>query len=382
MINYFIVEIRGKNPKYLLSEIFKLKINVVNIKYFEDRILLKVSYDDYKKIKTIKTSYDISILKTSGKKRFYDNFIKYRVNIITLIISFLVCLFLSCFTLFIGIDTSSVKLENLIRNELKNNGITIFSMKRSYSDLERIKEKIKNNNLNTIEWLEIENKGVITKVKLIERVNSSTYDDNTLKDIVASKNGYIRKIYSKQGEVLKNTDDYVRRGEVIISGNIFRNDKVVDRVRAMGKVYAEVWYIVKSNKSFKYLKDNISDKGYSKLVVSILGKDFTVFKIKKDIDFDKRRVIFNNNLFSINIVNKRIHYKTYDVYSDRNLTNILMLKAKESVSKTLDKDEYIISEKVLKKYKYNGKMYVEVFFRTYEDIACEKDIQELEEKEE
>jgi len=40
------------------------------------------------------------------------------------------------------------------------------------------------------------------------------------------------------------------------------------------------------------------------------------------------------------------------------------------------------TQKTLKKTVKNGKMYVEVFFKCYEDIAMEKDIQKIEEKKE
>lgn len=377
MFNYFIVEIRGKNLKYFLNQVFKLRINIFYIKYFEDRVLLKVSYDDYRKIKSLKTSYSVSIIRTSGSKRFLDSFFKYKISIITFVISFLVCLFLSFFTLFIYVDTDNSKIDALIRRELRENGVTIFSCKKSYDELNKIKNKIKNNNLDTIEWIEIENKGVVTKVKLILRVNDNNRTDLSFKDIVASRNGYIRKISSSSGDVLKSPGDYVRRGEVIISGNIFRNGDVVSRVKASGKVYAEVWYIVKLNKPFKYVKDNISSKGYFKVVVKVLGREFCIFRLKKDINTQNNNVIFNSGLFSISFKNENIHYKSNSIYSDRELSDIIFLEARDSVLDTLGDDEYIILEKTLKKYKYNGKMYVEIFLKTYEDIAEEKDIQKI-----
>ena len=51
LINYYIIEIKGKNLKRILQEIIKRKINILEIKYKKDRIILKVSYEDYKKIK-------------------------------------------------------------------------------------------------------------------------------------------------------------------------------------------------------------------------------------------------------------------------------------------------------------------------------------------
>ncbi len=56
------------------------------------------------------------------------------------------------------------------------------------------------------------------------------------------------------------------------------------------------------------------------------------------------------------------------------------MKAKNEILKTLEKDEYIMLQKTLKKKTKNGRMYIEVFFKVYEDIALEKDLQKIEEK--
>ena len=241
MINYFWIEIKGKNVKRLLKKIFKLKINISSIKYEKNRVLLKVSYEDYKKIKQIKTTYQINIIKTCGKKKLLEDLTKYKVSITTFVISVFFVIFLSNFILFINIETDNTKMRNLIRDELKNNNLTIFSLKKDYSNLQEITSNIKNNNLDKIEWIELDQKGVSLNAKVIERVTNQKTNETGYKDIVAEKNGYIRAIYSRQGQVLKNIDDYVKKGEVIISGNIFRNDKPVAKVKASGKVYAEVW---------------------------------------------------------------------------------------------------------------------------------------------
>lgn len=379
LINFFWIEIKGKNLKYILSKIFKLDINILNIKYYDNRVLLKVSYDDYKKIKTIKTTYEINIIKTSGKKKFYDDFLKYKTTIISFIISVFFVILLSNFVFFIDIETSNNNLKNIIRKELNYNDITLFSIKKSYSSLNNIKTNIRNNHKDNIEWIEIENDGVVTKVKVIERIKRDINSDNEYKDIVAEKDGFIRKIYSNKGQLLKNIDDYVRKGEVIISGNIFRNDEVIDKVHASGKVYAEVWYVVKVNGDIKYqtLEEN---KGYFKLTLKINSKEFDIFKIRKDVDSTKINKLFNNKFFSLYFENEKVYNKKEASYSDNELKKILEVKAKKSILDTLEKDEYITYQKTLKKTKENGKMYIEVFFKVYEDIAKEENIKEIEDE--
>ena len=121
MINYFWIEIKGKNPKNFLSKLLKLKINIANIKYEKDKIILKVSYEDYKKIKQIKTIYTINIIKTSGKKKLLERVTKYKIPLLTFIISVFFLLIISNFILFINIDTENKNIKKIIKENLQEN---------------------------------------------------------------------------------------------------------------------------------------------------------------------------------------------------------------------------------------------------------------------
>ena len=369
MINYFWLEIKTNNINKFLKEIIKNNINILNIKYSEDQVRLKVTYNDYQKLKELQIFKEISIIKISGKKKILEDLKKYKISVLTFIMGIFLVIFLSNFTFFIEIDTNNNKLKNLIKEELVNHDITIFSLKKSRSSLDSIKEKIKNNHLENIEWLEIENRGVITKVKVIERIRNNPSSSSSFKDVVATKNGYIRKIVSSKGEIIKNTGDYVKKGEIIISGNIHRNEKPVSKVVANGKVYAEVWYIVKLNGNLNYTKVKDTEKGNLKLVLKTGGLTFDLFKLKKDVPVNKSNTLFKNKLFSLSLEEEKTYHKIKSKYTLPELKNILEVKARNSILRTLDKDEYIIQEKTLKKTKENDKIEIEVFFKVYEDIA-------------
>lgn len=380
MINYFWIEIKGKNPKRFLSKLLKLKINIADIKYEKDKILLKVSYEDYKNIKQIKTIYTIKIIKTSGKKKLLEQVIKYKIPLLTFIISVFFLLIISNFILFINIDTENKNIKKIIKENLQENNVTLYSKKKSYTKLKEITQNIKNNNLDNIEWIEIDQKGVVLTVKVIERLSNNTNTNNNYKDIVASKNGYIKKIYSRKGEVLKNIDDYVKKGDIIISGNIFRNDKVVDRVKANGKVYAEVWYIVKLNDKLIHQEIAPKEVGKQKLILKVNKKEITFLTIPKKVITENKKNFFKNDIFSLYLKQEKNYQKETTKYKENDLTDILNKRAKNAINKNLKKDEYIIKQKTLKKYIKNGKMYIEVFFKTYEDISLEKDSVKIEEK--
>ena len=378
MINYFWIEIKGRNIKRFLTIIFKQKINIEQIKYETDRVLLKVSYEDYNKIKKIKTTYEINIIKTCGKINILSKIKKYKIPITCFITSIFLIIFLSQLILFINIETDNNKIKNIIENSLKESNITVFTFKKSYNKLNNITKTIKNDNLNKIEWIELEQRGVFLNVKVIERIKKETKNANIYKDIVAKKDGYIKKIVSRKGQVLKNIDDYVKKDEVIISGNIFRNEKVVSKVKASGQVYAEVWYIVKTNENLKHKKMIEQEKGKQQLILNIQNKEIPIINFSKKIETSKKINLFTNQSFSLYLKKQKKYTIINDKYTSSELEKILKQKAYNHIYKNLKKDEYIISEKTLKKYIKNDRMYIEVFFKTYEDIAKEENLKKIE----
>lgn len=378
MINYFWIEIKGRNIKRFLTIIFKQKINIEQIKYETDRVLLKVSYEDYNKIKKIKTTYEINIIKTCGKINILSKIKKYKIPITCFITSIFLIIFLSQLILFINIETDNNKIKNIIENSLKESNITVFTFKKSYNKLNNITKTIKNDNLNKIEWIELEQRGVFLNVKVIERIKKETKNSNIYKDIVAKKDGYIKKIVSRKGQVLKNIDDYVKKDEVIISGNIFRNEKVVSKVKASGQVYAEVWYIVKTNENLKHKKMIEQEKGKQQLILNIQNKEIPIISFSKKIETSKKINLFTNQSFSLYLKKQKKYTIINDKYTSSELEKILKQKAYNHIYKDLKKDEYIISEKTLKKYIKNDRMYIEVFFKTYEDIAKEENLRKIE----
>lgn len=370
MFNYFWISIKGNDRKRILNNIFNEKINVLAIKYLKDEIIIKISYSDYKKLRDVRSPYNINVIKMRGKIKIHKDIIKYRLSIISFLLGALLIVFFSFHIFYINIDTNNNELKKDIETELRNNNITLFSRKRTRNELEKVKDRIKKNNLNSIEWMEINNKGVVLEVKVIERVKRyGNYERDGSTDIIATKSGYIRKILATSGDVLKNTDDYVNKGEVIISGNIIKNDEVVAKTKSKGFVFAEVWYKKKISKDLEYITLVPTDKTKFRVIFTLKDKSFNLINIPMRSIKNKNITLFNNNIFSLKIKQERLYRKKHVKYTDDELVNILEKKAKDNVLKTLSKDEYIISEKTLKKYKENDKITIEILFKVYEEIG-------------
>ena len=190
-------------------------------------------------------------------------------------------------------------------------------------------------------------------------------------------------MYISSGEIRKNKGDYVSKGEIIVGANITKNEETKSVVDAKGKVFAEVWYRVKLNSNLK-TKEKVITGGTTSIKVKILDKEITLLKYKnKNIKQEKIKNLFINSIFRIYIEKQYIYKEVSKKYSESELLKILENKANEEITKSLGENEKILLQKTLKNSVSNGKMYVEVFFKVYEDIAEEKEyVPVVEEKQE
>ena len=79
--------------------------------------------------------------------------------------------------------------------------------------------------------------------------------------------GVIKHIVVHNGDKIKEENEFVKKGEVIISGNLFKDGNLIDSVNAKGSVYAEVWYNVNISIPLEYQKkEYTSNERYNFIV--------------------------------------------------------------------------------------------------------------------
>lgn len=369
MINYYEIEIKGKHINRFLDKIIKERINIFDIKYKKDMITFKVSYQDYQRVVRLKTIYQINIKDIKGFNR-YKNITKfYKVFFLFLILEFFLIIIYANMIFKIKINTTNEELSNLIKKDLKNNHVTIYSFKKSFSKLNKLIASIKKNNSDQIEWISITKDGVSYEINLIEKIIKNKENSLGASHIIAKENGYIKDMYVTKGQVLKNNGDYVTKGEIIVSGFITKNDDIKNTVNATGKIYAEVWYKVTASGKKSFLKQK-NEQGLLKINFNIFNKEITLisFKIKK-LDKSSIKRIIKNDLFSLVIKKDYVKNLVEVNYNDDELIKNLESQAKRAIEKNLLSKEYIILQKTLKNTKDNDRIYLEVFFKVYKDIT-------------
>ena len=305
------IKVTGKNINNFLKRLIYNNINiikVVNISYKEADLI--INYQDLEKINKYKTIYNIEVIEYQGKLKLLK-LIKKNIFIISfLILSLIIIYILSNVIFSVEVIHSNSSIIKLLEKELNYYGIKKYSFVKSYNEIEKIENKILKDNKDNLEWLEITREGTKYIVRVEERIINKDNQDTAIYNITASKNAIIKVIEATKGEKQKEVNNYVTKGEVIISPYITipNNEKVLSS--AKGSVLGEVWYTI--NIEYPYSYNEISYTGKSKKVwtFTFLNKRISLFDFKKYKSFNKdTKVIFKDNISSLSL-NKEYQYET------------------------------------------------------------------------
>lgn len=367
----------NENSNKFLNYLIYNKIYYDSLNKYNEYFVLDVSYDDYL---YIRRRYKCHIVKYYGKKNIVNMYENNKYVLLSLIISFML-LFLLCNTIFdIKINSDNKDIINIINNSLSDNGIGVYKRKVSFDKLNSIKNKILEDNKDTLEWIEIREKGCIYYIDVTPRVKSNNNADNSLpSDIVAEKDGVIKHIVVHRGSKVIDNGDYVKKGDILISGNIIKNENVIDKVHSEGVIYAETWKTVNISIPFKRI-DYVYKKTINHYYLDIFGHKFTINgKYDSDNTINKKSIVLDKPylFFKLYKEEKKIYDYNEVILNKEEAYNEALNRSIDVINKKLSSDEYIISKKVLKKEVKRSKINLEVFFKVYEKIGVTSEIQDI-----
>lgn len=382
--SFYEVRIQGKDVKRFIRTLYRQGIELINISYDNNSILVKLDKENYKKVLSIKTIYDIKLINLYGLAKYKYLLDIYKIFIIILLFGFLFLYLLSNIIFEVEVIHRKEAIRNLVYDELERYKLEKYNFVIPFNKQEKIVKNILKNNKDKLEWLEIERIGTKYIVRVEERIINKIDSSNEKRHIVAAKDGIIMRIDASHGEVVKKKNDYVKKGDIIISGNINKGEEVKNTIQAEGKVYAEVWYEVEVEYPLIYKEEYKTGKDKKTLTLTVFNKNFSWFDFfsykNKKI---KENIIFKNNILPIKLsFNYEEELKVIDeVYTYEEASEKALFLAREKISKKLDKNEKIIYEKKLKTEQKNSTILLTVFFKVYENITSyEKIVENVEQK--
>lgn len=371
------IKITGKDLKRFIKNLAKAKININKITYINKSIIIRINKEDYKKLMQIKTIYKIEIVRLYGIVKYINLVKSFKITIITIIIGLITTYFLSNIIFKINVINNSKEIRNLIYEELEKNNIKKFSMIKKFNTQEEIVNKIINNNRNKIEWMEIKRNGVLYEIKVEERKIKRLEENNTPRNIIAKKDGFITDININKGNILVSKGSYVKKGDILVSGIIMNKDTIKGKVHSEGTILAETWYTVTVELPYHYSEKKYTNQKQKVLSINFFTKKINIFSKKKYQNKETTPIKeFKNNILpiSIGIYNEKEIEIINKNYTKENAINEANKIARKKLTEKLNKNDSIIYEKDLKITEENSKINIEVFFKVKEDITDYEEI--------
>ena len=367
------IKVSGRNVYRFIDRLIKDKVYIYDLKIINIKnVIITISYDDYLILKDKKSIYDIDLLDVYGKLKIKKYFKEHYVFIIFLIIGYVVLVFLSNFIFDIEVVHANFEIRELVYRELRKNGIEKYIFRKSYQELENIEKNILDNNKTKIEWIEINRSGTKYIVRVEERKIDKGEERFEYQDIVSSKSGIITKVLAESGEIIKNTNDYIKGGEVVISGNITLPDGSSVLSRASGKVYAEVWYLVDVSYPYIYREEILTGRAKEVFLIKFLNKRISLFDFSKFNTFKKSDRILFGDIFKFLSFIKEKQYEMIvidEFYTKEEVVVKAVERAVTRVKDTLREDEQIIKYRILSTYYDESKVNLKIFFSVNEEVS-------------
>ena len=358
----------------ILKTLISNNIYFSNYTIKDNKVIFIINYEDLELLSKLANIKVIKYYGLVGIKIFLK---KHYILLTSFILSYLIIIILSNVIFKVEIVTNNQVLKDNITYYLNYYGIVKYKFVKSNKYIENVKEKILLENKDTIEWISINREGVKYVVNVTPRVISNRVSIDKPSNIVSKKDALIKYLVVTGGSSVKEVNDVVKKGEVIISGNVVKFDKVVGTTRSKGEVFGEVWYTVNISIPFKHVIYEKTGETINHIYLDIFGHKFTLVG----------HYITNNSINEVSVLVDKPYLffklmkesKELYNYKEVNLNNESAFKealkrADKSISNKLDTNEYIIERKVLKKDVFSSKIDIELFYRVYENIGEEKEI--------
>lgn len=369
------VSVKETNYYKLISKIKDLQIPIYNLKIESRKILLEIDQKNFSNLKKYLVSYNFQKEADLGLLKIINNFKNKKRFLIALLIGLLFLFVCSNIIVEVDVIHSKSQIRKLVTEALEENGIKRLTLKKNYHDLSKIKEKILDEYQDELEWIEIETHGMKYIIRIEERIITEKKTPKNSCNLIATKSGIITKIVTHQGVSSVNIGKYVSAGDILVLGNVILNDEIKDTVCASGKIYAEVWYIVKVKIPLYYQEEKYSGKERYNLMLANQKDEYVILKSRL-----KNKKVENKKIFSLLNTTfylqkeKEIKIKEKK-YTEKEAIDRGFLLAIEKVKLKLTKNEKIIAQKVLKKNLNDSTMDLEVFVSVEELISKQVEFQ-------
>ena len=366
-----LVEIKIINIERLLNIFWVKNIKVYKIKKSDvATLVLEIDYLDYSKAKEVVEELGgrINIIQSKGFIFFLGG-IKKRISLAIGAVLFLAIIgYLSTYIWSIEVEVQKNIPPFEIRKELNQIGIKPGIAKKNIN-VKEIEKKLENIN-DEILWLRVRIEGSTLKVVIQEKINPPQTKSYEYGNLVASKDGEVKRVYTFAGRSAVKTGELVKKGDVVIEG-IDGSEGNEYILPPRGIVIANTFYEKSMNVKIAGTYLERSGRKDSDIYVEIFGKKIYLKKATKDFEsYDK--IEMSGKLF-----NKVLYYERVEneiVVTKEEAIEDSVSKLENSLLNDLNRDAKIVDKLIDNEMQDEENLLVKVVFVVEQNIVSEETV--------
>lgn len=386
-VGYVTLSVTGENPELFFQRCVEWGIHVWDVrKIGQDRCEGNIRLKDVKWIRKIRREkrYKIKFIKKRGLPFVINRVWNNKHWLMAMISGFLFIFILSNILWSITIVGVSPEIEVKIRSHLKEEGIQkgrwLFLMNTPGVIQQKLLQDVPE-----LLWIGIEKKGTTFRIEGVEKVIVGKEEKKRPQHIVASKKGVIQSMFVTEGISVVSVNDYVERGDLLVSGvlSLNENDEAeVKYVSAEAEVRAKTWYELSVTVPIEMTQSYVTGEKEIKYFLGIGNKKLLIYGFGKSNFKEVNEERIENRLrflmwdLPVSVTQFVAHEKE-DKKITRTVeeaTKIGIEQAKRHLKLTLGNEVNILSEKVLQQSLDNGKVNLNLFITVEENIAKKEPI--------
>jgi len=306
---YAIIVVEGLKIERFINMAISNGIYIWDIKKLSyTSITAKIGLDSFNKMREIvrKTDSSIAIQEKCGLPFLIKNIKKHKLFTASALM-LIILLYIMCSHIWMieitGIKTIDPKvvLEVVYKEGLKEGVL------KSKIDKHSIENKVLIT-LPQLSWIGIQIRGTKATVEVVEKTMEPELISKTdACDIVASKSGVIDKILILNGDGVVKDGKTVKKGDVLVTGAIVRENTDMRFVHAIAQVTARTWYEEAEEVELKQTELKETGRETTRYTLKILEKEFTIKKPISYLEYTKlqeeRNILsFGNYIFPVKLI--------------------------------------------------------------------------------
>ncbi|MCT2537600.1 sporulation protein YqfD [Aquibacillus koreensis] len=386
---YVTIKVTGHHPELFFDLCARNGITVWNIRKVDNATCTgNVKLAHIRNIRALrrKTIYKLSFVNKKGLPFLTKMVMFRRPLVIGLILSMLFVFFLSNVVWDVKIKGVPLDIEKKITTQLQSYGIKPGAFKFNIGSPGDIQQKLLDD-IPELLWVGVSEKGTTYHLEGVEKTTVEEKEKKGPRNLVATKEGEIVKMFVSKGQPIVKVHDVVHKGDLLVSGELGKSKEeeedeskeqtAKELVAAEGEIIAKTWYetevIIPLEANYEVLTGENKKKyylGFGDFLLPVWGFfDHEFDQVYKESS--QKNFHFLKWELPISFVKHNIQEKEF-VNVERTNDEAKAEAIKQSTKDLQEKlghEAEITFEKVLHETIDNGKVKLTLYFTVLEDIA-------------